>query len=66
MFAQDDGAVVIRLEKMNDVMVNSESKVINLFLNFRFPKKCSRNICFHRTDYTEHEGLTNMNAFSQI
>lgn len=28
MFAQDDGAVVIRLEKMNGVMVNSESKVV--------------------------------------
>ena len=66
MFAQDDGAVVIRLEKMSDVMVNSESKVVNLLLNSRFPRECSRNICFHRTDYTEHEGLTRMNAFSQI
>ena len=28
MFAQDDGAVVIRLEKINGVMVNSESKVV--------------------------------------
>ena len=64
MFAQDDGAVVMRLEKMSDVMVSGQSKVVNLFLNFRFP--CSRNISFHGADCTEHEGLTNMNAFSQI
>ena len=28
MFAQEDGAVVMKLEKMNDVMVDEKSKVI--------------------------------------
>ena len=31
MFAQDDGAVVIKLDKMNDVTVNQECKVFILF-----------------------------------
>jgi hypothetical protein len=36
MFVQDDGAVVIKLEKMNDVTVNQEAKVIIFSLTFRF------------------------------
>ncbi len=36
MFAQDDGAVVIKLEKMSDVTVNQESKVIIHSQVFKF------------------------------
>ena len=39
MFAQEDGAVVMKLEKLKDVIVNKESKVIIVLPTFRFLAK---------------------------
>ena len=63
MFAQDDGAVVIKLEKMSDVTVNQESKVIihSQAFNIQYlNNKYSRNT-FSTVESLEQIGLSGIN-----